>query len=175
MGHRWVDSAPLSYRQEYGEVARSSRCRYTQLPGLTRRSVERSTRVRGRSSQTTVRLRPCLGKIRATCPKENRWFVVFSDELNSAAISVAVRSECIVSFMIEHGPGRREGRTRKLTAIVTVAVVLVSAGVASAQTNRHAGAQWQAPYANPYYSQDTRNLRYGTQTTASLTRWLGRF
>jgi hypothetical protein len=50
---------------------------------------------------------------------------------------------------------------RKLTAIVTVAVVLASAGVASTQTNRHAGAQWQAPYANFYYCQDTRNLRYG--------------
>jgi hypothetical protein len=51
--------------------------------------------------------------------------------------------------------------TSKITAIVAVAVVLASAGVASAQTNRHAGAQWQAPYANPYYNQDTRNLRYG--------------
>jgi hypothetical protein len=44
--------------------------------------------------------------------------------------------------------------TSKITAIVAVAVVLASAGVASAQTNRH-------PYANSYYNQDTRNLRYG--------------
>ena len=40
--------------------------------------------------------------------------------------------------------------TSKITAIVAVAVVLASAGVASAQTNRHAGAQWPAPYANSY-------------------------
>ena len=49
----------------------------------------------------------------------------------------------------------------KITAILAAAVVLASAGVASAQTNRHAGAQWQAPYANSYYNQDTRNLRFG--------------
>ena len=49
----------------------------------------------------------------------------------------------------------------KITAILAAAVMLASAGVASAQTNRHAGAQWQAPYANSYYNQDTRNLRYG--------------
>ena len=49
----------------------------------------------------------------------------------------------------------------KITAIVAAAVVLASAGVASAQTSRHAGAQWQAPYAGSYYNQDTRNLRYG--------------
>ena len=51
--------------------------------------------------------------------------------------------------------------TGKITAILAVAVMLASASVASAQTNRHAGAQWQAPYANSYYNQDTRNLRYG--------------
>ena len=46
----------------------------------------------------------------------------------------------------------------KITAILAAALVLGSAGAASAQTHRHAG--WQAPYANSY-SQDTRNLRYG--------------
>jgi hypothetical protein len=47
--------------------------------------------------------------------------------------------------------------TSKITTILTAAIVLASAGVASAQTNRHAVAQWQAPY----YNQDTRNLRFG--------------
>ena len=42
--------------------------------------------------------------------------------------------------------------TSKLTAIVAAAAVLASAGVASAQTNRHAGAY--APYANSYYNRD---------------------
>jgi hypothetical protein len=42
----------------------------------------------------------------------------------------------------------------KITAILAVAVVLASAGVASAQTV-------YAPYANSYYNQDTSNLRYG--------------
>jgi hypothetical protein len=51
--------------------------------------------------------------------------------------------------------------TGKITAIVAAAVVLASASVASAQSNRHAGAQWQAPYANSYYNQDTTSLRYG--------------
>jgi hypothetical protein len=51
--------------------------------------------------------------------------------------------------------------TGKITAILAAAVMLASAGVASAQTSRHAGAQWQAPYANSYYNQDTRNLRFG--------------
>ena len=51
--------------------------------------------------------------------------------------------------------------TSKITAILAAAVVLASAGVASAQTHRHAGAQWQAPHANSYYNQDTRNLRFG--------------
>ena len=51
--------------------------------------------------------------------------------------------------------------TGKITAILAAAVMLASASVASAQTNRHGGAQWQAPYANSYYNQDTRNLRYG--------------
>ena len=30
--------------------------------------------------------RPCLGKLRTMCPNDNRSFVVFSDELNSAVI-----------------------------------------------------------------------------------------
>ena len=47
--------------------------------------------------------------------------------------------------------------TGKITTILAAAIVLASAGVASAQTNRQAGAQWQAPYHN----QDTTNLRYG--------------
>jgi len=51
--------------------------------------------------------------------------------------------------------------TGKITAILAAAVMLASAGVASAQTHRHAGAQWQAPHANSYYNQDTRNLRFG--------------
>jgi hypothetical protein len=64
--------------------------------------------------------------------------------------------------------GRSKGRqsndkmendmTSKIFAIVAAAVVLASAGVASAQTRyqtRH------APYASPYYNQDTRNLRFG--------------
>jgi hypothetical protein len=51
--------------------------------------------------------------------------------------------------------------TSKFTAIVAVAVVLASAGVASAQNNRHAGAQWQAPYATSSYNEGTSNLRYG--------------
>jgi len=34
--------------------------------------------------------------------------------------------------------------TGKITTILAAAIVLASAGVASAQTNRHAGAQWQA-------------------------------
>ena len=49
----------------------------------------------------------------------------------------------------------------KITAIFAAAVLLASAGVASAQPNRHVPTQWQAPYANSYYNQDTRNLRYG--------------
>ena len=50
--------------------------------------------------------------------------------------------------------------TTKITAILAAALVLASAGVASAQTNLHARAQWQVPYGY-YYSQDTRNLRFG--------------
>jgi hypothetical protein len=42
----------------------------------------------------------------------------------------------------------------KITAILAAAVVLASAGVASAQTV-------YAPYAYSYYNQDTRNLRFG--------------
>jgi hypothetical protein len=44
--------------------------------------------------------------------------------------------------------------TGKITAIPAAAVVLASAGVAWAQTNRHAGAQWLVPNANPYYNRD---------------------
>jgi hypothetical protein len=44
--------------------------------------------------------------------------------------------------------------TSRICAIVAAAVVLASASVASAQTVH-------APYANSYYNQDTRNLRYG--------------
>ena len=49
----------------------------------------------------------------------------------------------------------------KITAILAAAALLASAGVAPAQTNRHARVQWQAPYVNSYYNQDTRNLRFG--------------
>jgi hypothetical protein len=49
----------------------------------------------------------------------------------------------------------------KITAVIAAALVLGSAGVASAQTYRRGSAQWQAPYANSYYTQDTRNLRFG--------------
>ena len=49
--------------------------------------------------------------------------------------------------------------TSKITAILAAAIVLSSAGVASAQTNRHVPGQWYAPYANSYV--DTGNLRYG--------------
>ena len=49
----------------------------------------------------------------------------------------------------------------KITAIVVAAALLASAGVASAQTNRHARAQWQAPYVNSYNNQNTGNLRFG--------------
>ena len=49
--------------------------------------------------------------------------------------------------------------TSKITAILAAAIVLASAGVASAQTNRHVPGQWYAPYANSYV--DTGNLRYG--------------
>jgi hypothetical protein len=55
--------------------------------------------------------------------------------------------------------------TSKITAIVVAAVVLASAGVASAQIGRHDGAQWQAPDAKSYTqgtnNQETSNLRYG--------------
>jgi hypothetical protein len=44
--------------------------------------------------------------------------------------------------------------TGKITAILAAALVLASAGVASAQTHRHAGVRWQAPYANSYYDRD---------------------
>jgi hypothetical protein len=49
--------------------------------------------------------------------------------------------------------------TRKLTAIVATAIVLASAGIASAQNAPRTRVQWQAPYANSYSG--TANLRYG--------------
>jgi hypothetical protein len=49
---------------------------------------------------------------------------------------------------------RRTEMTGKITAILAAAVVLASAGAASAQPNRHARTQWQAPYANSYYNRD---------------------
>ena len=59
----------------------------------------------------------------------------------------------------------------KITAILAAALVLGSAGAASAQTHRHAG--WQAPYANS--SIRIREISAtGTQTTPSLTPLLGR-
>jgi hypothetical protein len=44
--------------------------------------------------------------------------------------------------------------TSKITAVLAAVVVLASAGVASAQTNRHARAQWQAPYTDSYFNRD---------------------
>jgi hypothetical protein len=44
--------------------------------------------------------------------------------------------------------------TSKITAILAAALVLASAGVASAATSRHAGAQWLAPYVNSFYDSD---------------------
>jgi hypothetical protein len=49
--------------------------------------------------------------------------------------------------------------TGKLTAILAAAVVLASAGVASAQNAPRTRVQWQAPYASSY--NNTANLRYG--------------
>jgi hypothetical protein len=46
----------------------------------------------------------------------------------------------------------------KITAVLAAVLVLASAGVASAQANRH--ARWQAPYANSYYD---HNYRAGIQ------------
>ena len=54
--------------------------------------------------------------------------------------------------------------TSKITAILAAAVVLASAGVASAQIGRRDADQWQASDANSYRvtnNQDTSNLRYG--------------
>ncbi len=45
----------------------------------------------------------------------------------------------------------------KLTAAAAVAILVVSAGAASAQTRSHLArpdAQWQTPYANSYYSNE---------------------
>jgi hypothetical protein len=46
--------------------------------------------------------------------------------------------------------------TSKITAIVAAALVLGSAGAASAQTHRHAG--WQAPYANSYNQESLTSM-----------------
>ena len=54
----------------------------------------------------------------------------------------------------------------KITATFAVAVVLASAGVASAQTV-------YAPYADSYYNQDTRNLRYGHANDHQLDPYRG--
>ena len=71
-------------------------------------------------------------------------------------------------------PAAQEGRQvsdqennmiSKITAILAAALVLGSAGAASAQTHRQAG--WQAPYANSH-NQDTRNLRYGHANDAQF-------
>ena len=62
----------------------------------------------------------------------------------------------------------------KITAILAAAALLASAGVASAQTNRHARVQWQAPYANSNYNQIREIFALGTQTTARLTPLPGR-
>ena len=42
----------------------------------------------------------------------------------------------------------------RISAILAATLMLASAGVASAQTNRHARAQWQAPYADFYFNRD---------------------
>jgi hypothetical protein len=46
---------------------------------------------------------------------------------------------------------------RKITAVAAVALLLGSAGIASAQTNRHAAqvnSARQAPFANSYFNED---------------------
>ena len=45
--------------------------------------------------------------------------------------------------------------TSKITAILTAAIVLASASVASAQT------AYAPSFHNSYHNQDTRNLRFG--------------
>ena len=49
--------------------------------------------------------------------------------------------------------------TGKITAALVAAIVLASAGVAPAQTNRHSArtsnqVHWQAPYFDSYYNKD---------------------
>ena len=65
--------------------------------------------------------------------------------------------------------------TSKITAIVAAAVVLASTGVASAQTNRHAGASMASALRQlllqPGYEKSALRAR---QTTTGSTRWLGR-
>jgi hypothetical protein len=45
-----------------------------------------------------------------------------------------------------------ENAMTKITAIVAIAAALGFASAASAQTNRHTGAQWQAPYVKTFNS-----------------------
>jgi hypothetical protein len=61
--------------------------------------------------------------------------------------------------------------TGKLSAILAAAVVLASAGVASAQNAPRTRVQWQAPYANSYNS---ANLRYGHANDRQSAPWPGR-
>jgi hypothetical protein len=107
-----------------------------------------------------------------------------SDHLNSPfEISEVPKTLVLHTLNVDRGagalvrPAPQEGRQvsdqennmiSKITAILAAALVLGSAGAASAQTHRHAGAQWQAPYANSYYNQDTRNLRYGHANDAQF-------
>ena len=62
--------------------------------------------------------------------------------------------------------------TSKITAILAAALVLASAGVASAQTKRHVPGQWYAPYATPTWIQEI--CATVTQTTPCLTPMAGR-
>jgi hypothetical protein len=54
--------------------------------------------------------------------------------------------------------------TSKITAVLAAALVLASAGVASAQTGRR--AQWQAPYGESYYGYYNRDYWAGIQGVA---------
>jgi hypothetical protein len=56
--------------------------------------------------------------------------------------------------------------TGKITAILAAAVVLASGSVASARTV-------YAPHANSYYSQDTRNLRFGHANDPQFNPYAG--
>src|SRR5262249_17376176 len=86
--------------------------------------------------------------------------------------SNSARSKCSGSF--DRSKGRQSMRmendmTGKIPAILAAAVVLASAGVASAaQTHR----QWQAP-SSYYYNQDTRNLRFGHANDPQFNPYAG--